>query len=120
MKKLLLAFSTLLCLYCSAQARHIPANVQPQTTYVFMDYVVRITSSDAGRYSYTIQYKEKEVLHQSLNPFNPAQKGLARKEDAIKVARWQIQQLHSGTPAATLFDRPVSASVARQLKISIQ
>jgi hypothetical protein len=49
-----------------------------------------------GTYGYDIVKGKQRVVHQSYNPFTSSPMGLSRKEDAYKVAQWQIEQLNKG------------------------
>lgn len=56
-------------------------------------YTIRLIPAVNGAYGYAV-FKGKELkIHQSYNPFTLSPNGLDSKEDAYKIAKWQINQL---------------------------
>ena len=113
----------------------------------FQGYTIRLLPAKGGGYGYDIMRVNERVIHQGRNPFSFSSRGLANKEDAFRLAQWQIQQLKSrqsvvvgkgaitqnsrklppvlahrfqiqGT-GETLSDQRLSPKIAEQLQISI-
>lgn len=120
MKRLLLIFATLLSLSCVGQTSTNATNTQTLPVQVFMDRVIKLNTLAEGGYGYDILYQGRPVVSQTLNPFTFSPKGLSSKEDAFKVARWQVQQLATGTPATAISNQPLPVALAKQLNISLQ
>jgi hypothetical protein len=119
MKRLLLASVTLLSISCFAQEQPKSKTTQPPIVQVFQGYIITVISNAEGRYGYDIMQQGKTIVSQRLNPFNLSPKGLSSKEDAFKVAQWQIQQLNAGAPSIIIVNQPLSAAVARHLNITL-
>jgi hypothetical protein len=50
----------------------------------------------SGSYGYQIVKNKQLIVLQYRNPFTGSPDGLTRKEDAYKLAQWQIRQLAAG------------------------
>lgn len=126
--------------------KHEPINPQKDRRE-FQGYTIRLLPAMGGTYGYDIMRANERVIHQGRNPFTFSSRGLAKKEDAFRLAQWQIQQLQSRqSPAVgkavimrnsrklppvlahrfqiqgsgeTLSDQRVSPKIAEQLEISI-
>lgn len=57
----------------------------------FKGYTICIIPATMGTYAYDVFKDRKLVLHQRNNPFTGRPVGLRHKEDAFKVAEWQIE-----------------------------
>jgi hypothetical protein len=119
MKKLFFTFIVFFSLSCYSQEQSKSPGNQSPTTQVFMGHVIKLNLTAEGRYSYEIIHQGKIIVNQKLNPFDLSPRGLASKEDACKVAQWQIQQLAAGAPSSVIVGQPLSAAIARQLNINI-
>jgi hypothetical protein len=64
----------------------------------FEGYTIRLIPAMGGTYGYDILKGNSLVVHQSMNPFTMEPMGLRKKNDAYKVARWQVQQLKEQNP----------------------
>jgi hypothetical protein len=106
MKRLLLAFLCFLSLSCLAQE---PPKTPPplETPFIqpFLGYIINVQPE--GRFSYEILREGRIAISQHRNPFNFSAKALINKEDVLKIARWQVQQLAAGIAAADLVNQPV-------------
>ena len=71
----------------------------------FKGYTIRLLPALAGTYGYDIVKEKHVVLHQIRNPFSGTPMGLRSKEDAYKVARWQIENLKQPPAAPALQQR---------------
>lgn len=101
----------------------------------FQGYLIKLIPVMGGTYGYNILKGNELIAHQSHNPFNTSAIGLSRKEDAYKVAEWQINQytnneqslhkhINQSSPKPSVsnsefFYKPVPVEVARELKIKI-
>ena len=87
----------------------------------FHGHVIRLYKTAASGYLYDIFFQNNLVIHQNENPFTGAAAGLSTKEDALKIAKWQIIHLYpnnrNGQPGNNLQKIPIE--VARQLNISV-
>ena len=59
----------------------------------FKGYTVQLLPALAGTYGYDIIKDNEVLLHQVHNPFNGSRIGLAKKDDAYKLAFWQIENI---------------------------
>lgn len=84
-----------------------------------MDHIIKLNTIAEGGYGYDILYQGKPVVSQKLNPFTLSQKGLSSKEDAFRIARWQVQQLANGMPPSVISGQPLHTSLAKQLGITL-
>jgi hypothetical protein len=113
--------------------------VDPQKDKIeFEGYTIRLTPASGGTYGYDIFKGNTLVVHQSMNPFTMEPRGLRKKEDAYKVARWQVQQLNkennqppgfmppgqtprrpSAVSTRPRFNQPIPKKVAGELNIKL-
>jgi hypothetical protein len=98
MKKLNLALSLLLLSMVAWAQRGEPVNPQ-KDQQVYQGYTIRLLPAMAGSYGYQIVKGNQLFVFQYRNPFTGSQDGLRKKEDAYKVAQWQIRQLLAGKPS---------------------
>lgn len=132
MQRFILSISMFLLCCCSltAQVKHTPQERQEQQTarllqraqpdqLVFKGYIITVQHALAGAYGYDISKEGKVLISQRKNPFNQSPVGLTRKEDAIKVAKWQISQLSAGTPSARLVHSPLPKNLSKELNIRV-
>jgi hypothetical protein len=95
MKKMNIAIGLLLFSMTALAQRGEPVNLQNDKRE-FKGYTIRLLPAMGGTYGYDIVKGKQRVVHQSYNPFTSSPMGLRKKEDAYKVAQWQIQQLKEG------------------------
>jgi hypothetical protein len=95
MKKMNIAIGFLLFTMTALAQRGEPVNPQKDKRE-FKGYTIRLLPAMGGTYGYDIIKGKQRVVHQSYNPFTNSPMGLRKKEDAYKVAQWQIQQLKEG------------------------
>jgi hypothetical protein len=86
---------------------------------VYMGYVIRLIPAGSNGFGYDIFFRSKMVAHQPRNPFTLAPTGLRSSDDALKVARWQVQQFWGGKRQEAIMNRHISKDVAKQLHITI-
>jgi hypothetical protein len=86
---------------------------------VYMGYVIRLIPAGSNGFGYDIFFRSKMVAHQPRNPFTLAPTGLRSSDDALKVARWQVQQFWHDRNHAPAMNRLISKNVAKQLNITI-
>src|SRR5580658_367740 len=58
----------------------------------YMGYMIRVLQTPGNGYGYDLFFKGKMILHEPVNPFTLSPIGLAKKEDMLKVAHYQIQE----------------------------
>lgn len=87
---------------------------------VFKEYVITVQSALAGAYGYDITKAGKVIISQRRNPFTQSPIGLQRKEDVIKIARWQISQFNDRTQSAPLVNPPLPKNLSHQLKVQVR
>lgn len=118
MKRMLFILLTLLSL--SSFAQHQTKTTPPQPVQVFMGYIIKLNSTAEGGYGYDILTRDKIVVSQKQNPFTLSQKGLANREDAFKIAHWQVQELVAGASPALISGQPLPRALAKQLNIVLE
>jgi hypothetical protein len=69
---------------------HFPAVNERQ---LYKGYTIRLFTNAGQGYGYDILLGSQLLIHQGYHPFTLDPRGLNKKEDAYKVARWQIDQL---------------------------
>ena len=117
-KKAILFFGLLLSLYemkAQAPQKMCIAFHKP----LFEGYLIRVLPVNNNGFSYNVYFKGKMIMQQMINPFNLSPLGFRSKEDAFKMARWQIQQQHHQHTTALIKNQRVSKDVARQLSVSV-
>lgn len=85
----------------------------------FNGHIVRIYQTPSSGYGYDIFFKNSLVIRQNRNPFTGDVAGLKLKEDAVKLAKWQILHLNPLVSNARNDQSRISLAVARQLNITI-
>jgi hypothetical protein len=85
--------------------------------YAYMGRVIRIIPAATGGYGYSIFFQNHLVARQSLNPFTMAPTGLKNKEDALKLARWQVAHTPQPGSRAVVREKRFSRDLARELSI---
>ena len=89
--------------------------------FFFHNHLIRIHKATSSGYLYDIFFQSKLVIQQKQNPFTGTSDGLKTKDDALKIAKWQIIHLYpsnrNGQPGNNLQKIPMA--VARQLDISV-
>ena len=120
MQKFFLSILTLLCLSSFSQPISKSTSNIPPIVHVFMGYVIKLNANAEGRFSYDILQQGKLVINQTRNPFNPSVSGLATIDDALKIAKWQVQQLAAGAPPSLSIMQRVPQAIARQLNITTE
>jgi hypothetical protein len=95
MKKINIAIGLLLFSMTALAQRGEPVNPQKDKRE-YKGYTIRLLPAIGGTYGYDIVKGKQRVVHQAYNPFTSSPMGLSKKEDAYKVAKWQIQQLNEG------------------------
>jgi hypothetical protein len=82
-------------------------------------YVIRAFHNNTTGFGYDIFFQNRLVIHQVNNPFTMAPTGLVKKEDAFKIAIWQIDQFQLKLNTPGLYNQRISKNVAKQLNITI-
>jgi hypothetical protein len=95
MKKINIAIGLLLFSMTALAQRGEPVNPQKDKRE-FKGFTIRLFPAMGGTYGYDIAKGKQALVHQSSNPFTNSPLGLYNKEDAYKVAQWQIKQLNEG------------------------
>jgi hypothetical protein len=81
--------------------------VNPQKDKVeFNGYTIKLLPTIGGNYGYNVLKGTQLVIHQSYNPFTMSPAGLQKKEDAYKVAKWQITHLKSHNNLSARNNKP--------------
>lgn len=119
MKRLLFFSVTLLSLSCVAQDQSKPVQPSVPIIQTFLDHVIKLKVNADGGYGYEVLFHGRILINQQLNPFNLSPKGLSSKEDALKIAQWQVRQLATGVPLPAITGQSLSSAIARQLNISL-
>lgn len=85
---------------------------------VFNNHTIRVYKTAGTGYGYDIFYNNNLLIHQNNNPFTGSPEGLKNKEDALKLAKWQVIHLNPVTHQLPQGIQPVPKEVAQQLKIA--
>lgn len=72
---------------------------------LYKGYTIRIFSNAGQGYGYDIRQGSQLLIHQGYHPFTLDPRGLNKKEDAYKVAHWQIDQLKPEIVSSNSKDR---------------
>jgi len=119
MKKQLLMFALVSAIVVELNAQ-TPPSIKKPNEIIFNNHVIRVYKTSSSGYLYDIFFKDNPVIQQKDNPFTGNSDGLKTKEDALKIAKWQIIHLYpnnrNGQPGNNLQKIPME--VARQLNIS--
>ena len=98
-----------------------PESAKNSNEISFKNHLIRLHKTASSGYLYDIYFNNNLVIHQNVNPFTGTPDGLTTKEDALKIAKWQIIQLYpgnrNGQPKNNSEKVPIE--VARQLNISV-
>lgn len=114
MRKLcLLLIVTTLTMAVKSQGNAPNSNAQPSSNKLFAKepanpfkdklvyhgYTIRIIPAFASGYGYAIFQGKKLLVHQDYNPFTMSPSGLHEKDDAYKVAKWEVDQIKASKKA---------------------
>jgi hypothetical protein len=125
MKKVLLITILQIAVFTVVAQKKEPVNVtRPEPVNPLSDkqeylgYTIRLIPAmpapgSVASYGFDILINNKPVVHQFQNPSPFSHKGILKKEDAYKIARWIIQNYRK----TGHWQNTVSADVARELKI---
>lgn len=120
MKKINLAICILFFSVVTLGQKQEPVNSK-NDHQEFEGYTIRLLPAMGGTYGYDILKGNDRVIHQSRNPFTFSSKGLVKKEDAFKLAQWQIRQLKArrgsmAAKTATVNDRKIPDVLDKRLQ----
>jgi hypothetical protein len=118
MRKIYIFIFLLLFSMAGAKAQQRATSPYTISEMVFEGYLIRVTPINSYGFGYSIFFKNKMIVHQMNNPFTSSPLGLKGKEDAYKIAKWQVQQLHQRRSTALIKNQRFSGNVAKQLSIS--
>jgi hypothetical protein len=86
--------------------------------YLFLGHSIHVFKTGTG-YGYDISYQNRLWMHQSENPFTSDRNGLAKEEDAIKLAKWQVAHFRGFAMQPTVtINKTIPKNLAGQLKIT--
>jgi hypothetical protein len=85
----------------------------------FEGYLIRVLPINNNGFGYNVYFKGRMVMQQMNNPFTLSPLGFRSKEDAFKMAKWQIQQQHHQYTTAFIKNQRVSKDVARKLNVTV-
>lgn len=119
MQKELLLSLALTIVICSAKAQRSDPAKPDTDNIVFNSYTIHLQHLPDNSYGYSIMYQSRAIIVQNKNPFISKQTGLKTKEDALKLAKWQIIHLTSSNKQQLQSNPPVDPDVARQLNITV-
>lgn len=86
---------------------------------LFNGHIIRIYKTAATGYGYDIFYQYRLVIHQQNNPFTASPGGLKNKDDALRIAKWQVLHLNPANQHMIQSRQAVPMEVARQLNITV-
>ena len=84
---------------------------------MFNNYTIQLKLLSDNGYGYDIIYQKKLLVHQDRNPFTLEPGGLKSKEDAVRLAKWQVLRLMPSSKQQFLNNPQIPVEVARQLNI---
>ena|ERR1700733_448063 len=84
---------------------------------VYQGYLIRLIPENNVGYGYDIFSLNQMVVHQTGNPFTLSPIGLKTREDALKIAKWQVEQLRLRRNVFLVKNQPIPKDVARKLDI---
>jgi hypothetical protein len=114
MKKMILLVLTAFFFFAKSHAQQKRERFDPLNDKRVMNgYTVRLIPAIGGGFGYDILENNKIVLHQYRSPMPFFPKGVAKKEDAYKLADWAIGDYK----AHGHWSNMVPPHVARELKI---
>jgi hypothetical protein len=62
----------------------------------YQGYSIKLLPGQGPGFGYAIFKNNRLLVQQTYNPFNMSPIGLRKREDAIKLAQWQVRQLKAG------------------------
>lgn len=86
---------------------------------LFNGYTIRIFKTAGSGYGYNIFYQNRLEIHQEHNPFTNAPGGLKIKDDALRIAKWQVIHLNPTDQRIAQSPQTVPIEVAHQLNITL-
>ncbi len=120
MKRMILLNALLLLIFYSVNAQQPQPSDNGNNRVSFAGYLIKIIPLNGNGFGYDIFFKNRLVVHQWVNPFTLAPTGLKEKEDVLKIARWQIMQMHRSPANRTTKNQLIAKDVAKRLDISIK
>ena len=117
MKTRLLLIAILSTISFELNAQNADSTKRPNEI-LFNGYTIRTYKAATG-YGYDIFYQNNLVIHQKNNPFTASPDGLKNKEDALKIAKWQIIHLNPVNHQMVQGRQTIPMEVARQLNIIV-
>lgn len=118
MRKIYIFIFLFLFSLTGVKAQQIVTSSYTTGEIIFEGYLIRVLPINSNGFGYNIYFKNKMVVQQLNNPFNSSPLGLKGKEDAFKIAKWQVQQLHQRRSTALIKNQRFTGSVAKKLSIS--
>jgi len=118
MRKLYIFLFLFLFSLTGAKAQHGVTSPYTIGEMNFEGYLIRVVPVNSNGFGYNIFFKNKMVVQQLNDPFTSSPLGLKNKEEAYKLAKWQVQQLHQRRSTALIKNQRFSGNVAKQLSIS--
>jgi hypothetical protein len=116
MKKLPVTFLLTVLSIFLVNAQAVYSNGPKRENY--MGYMIKILPVSGNGYGYDLFFKGMMVVHEPINPFTMSPLGLSKKEDALRVAHWQIEQFwRKGNHVLPRQNIRISPDVAERLKI---
>lgn len=92
-------------------------------------FAIKLVRISGGSYGYEIRKGGEMLVRERRNPFTGSEAGLASREDAMKTATWLVNSVlkkeqalppHRQLPTLRVSGRPIPATVARELGITIE
>jgi hypothetical protein len=108
----------LILIYLSVTAAARPP-IGGKDNTVYMGYLIRLLPAGSNGFGYEIFFRAKMVVYEPNNPFTLAPTGLRNREDALKIAKWQVEQIWHEKTRVVIKNRLLSRSIAKQLKITL-
>ena len=116
MRKFTVIFCIAICCTKAFAQNHEPVNTKKDQRQ-FNGYTIRLLPSPERTYGYEVILGGKRVIYQTQNPFTASPRGLSKKEDAFKVAQFQIQQREVKTGVSN--QRNVAATKGKKLDVNV-
>ncbi len=118
MKTRLLLIAVLTAMSCSLHAQTKDSTTLSNDV-VFNGYTIRVFKTTGAGYGYNIFYQNRLKIRQERNPFTNAPGGLKIKDDALRVAKWQVIHLNPADQRMAQSPQTVPIEVAHQLNITL-
>jgi hypothetical protein len=118
MRKNTFLVSLFAILFFAAHAQKLEKTASGSEQANYVGYLIRVMHVNNIGFGYNIYYRSKMVVSQRINPFTLSPLGMKNKEDALKIAKWQVRQLMRERKPITIMNKLISKDVATQLKIS--